>query len=166
MTERPLWAPWRIEYVTAPKDDECLFCTAPGRGDDAAAGIVERGDSCFTILNAFPYASGHVMVAPLRHVAGLDELREEELTEIMRFAQRAVAGLREVMSPHGFNVGLNLGAVAGAGIAAHLHLHVVPRWEGDTNFMPVLADTRVVSQALEDTRAALADALARLERPR
>jgi ATP adenylyltransferase len=166
MSERPLWAPWRIEYVTSPKDGECVFCTAPGAGDDAATRIVDRGSSCFTILNAYPYASGHVMVAPYRHVAGLEELGDVELTEIMRFAQRAVVALREVMRPDGFNVGLNLGAVAGAGIAAHLHLHVVPRWAGDTNFMPVLGGTRVISQALDEARAALAEALGRLGPPR
>lgn len=112
------------------------------------------------MLNAYPYAGGHVMVAPYRHRGELGQLRESELTDLMRLTRRAVAAMGERMHPDGFNVGLNLGAVAGAGIAEHLHMHVVPRWAGDTNFMPVLAGTRVVSQALDATRAVLAEALA------
>jgi ATP adenylyltransferase len=162
MGERPLWAPWRIEYITGPKGGECIFCAAPkAQGDDASRRPIDRGQSCFTMLNAFPYAPGHVMVAPYRHTAELDDLREDESLDLMRLAQRAIRALREVMSPDGFNVGLNLGAVAGAGIADHLHLHVVPRWDGDTNFMPVLSGTHVVSQALEATHGALTDALGR-----
>jgi ATP adenylyltransferase len=121
---------------------------------------VDRSERGFTTLNTFPYASGHLMVAPLRHVGELEELDEEEGAELFTLARRAVAALRSAMSPHGFNVGLNLGEVAGAGIADHLHLHVVPRWEGDNNFMPVLADTRVMPQALEATKRALVEALA------
>jgi ATP adenylyltransferase len=158
MDDRPLWAPWRIEYVTSAKDGDCVFCTAPGGGDDAGR-IVDRGAACFTILNAYPYASGHVMVAPYRHVADLEDLDEGETADLMRLTRRALAALRAAMRPDGFNVGLNLGAPAGAGIAAHLHAHVVPRWSGDTNFMPVLAGTRVISQALDATRDVLAEAL-------
>jgi len=154
MSERPLWAPWRIEYITGPKGDQCIFC------DPDPAHVVERGERCFTILNAYPYAPGHVMVAPFRHVAALDELTEDEMVELMRLARRTVAAQKTAMTPDGFNVGLNLGKVAGAGIADHLHLHVVPRWEGDNNFMPVLGDTRVIGQALEATRRALVEALA------
>lgn len=161
MSERPLWAPWRIEYITRPKEGECIFCAAAA-GDDAGGLVVERGARCFTLLNSYPYASGHVMIAPYRHLAGLEDLDDPELLGLMRLARRAMQGLREVMSPDGFNVGLNLGAVAGAGVADHLHLHVVPRWQGDTNFMPVLADTRVLPQALNATRELLAAALARL----
>jgi ATP adenylyltransferase len=113
------------------------------------------------LLNAYPYAPGHVMVAPNRHVAGLEELDEGELLELMQLATRLVKALETAMAPHGFNVGLNLGSVAGAGIADHLHLHVVPRWEGDNNFMPVLGDTRVIPQALEETRRVLVEALGR-----
>lgn len=120
---------------------------------------VDAGRRCFTLLNAFPYASGHVMVAPYRHLAALEDLDDEELTELMRLARRAVAAQRRAMAPDGFNVGLNLGTVAGAGIADHLHLHVVPRWEGDNSFMPVLTDTRVLPQALEATYEVLAQAL-------
>jgi ATP adenylyltransferase len=155
MTERPLWAPWRIEYITGPKGDQCIFC------DPDPAHLVERGERCVTILNAYPYAPGHVMVAPLRHVGELDELEDPELLELMQRAKRAIAAQRKAMNPEGFNVGLNLGTVAGAGIADHLHLHVVPRWEGDTNFMPMLAETRVISQALEETRNVLVEALPR-----
>jgi ATP adenylyltransferase len=153
MSERPLWAPWRIEYIKGPKGDRCIFCHPD------PAHVVERGERCFTILNAFPYAPGHVMIAPFRHVATLDPLTPEEMLELMQLARRAVAAQKTAMTPDGFNVGLNLGTVAGAGIADHLHLHVVPRWEGDTNFMPVIADTRVIGQALEASREALQKAL-------
>jgi ATP adenylyltransferase len=161
MSERPLWAPWRIEYITQPKDGECVFCSAAA-GSDARGLVVERGARCFTLLNSYPYASGHVMVAPYRHVAGLEDLDDAELLCLMQLARRSMQGLRDVMSPDGFNVGVNLGAVAGAGVADHVHLHVVPRWHGDTNFMPALADTRVIPQALDATREALTVALARL----
>jgi ATP adenylyltransferase len=159
MAERPLWAPWRIEYITGPKDERCIFCAGASPDAEGAERVIERGDRCFTMLNAFPYAPGHVMVAPLRHVAELDGLADDELLEMMQLARRAISALRTAMSPDGFNVGLNLGTVAGAGIADHLHLHVVPRWQGDTNFMPVLADTHVIPQALDATHDVLLDAL-------
>jgi ATP adenylyltransferase len=155
MSERPLWAPWRIEYITGPKGEQCIFC------DPDPAHLVERGERCVALLNAFPYAPGHVMIAPIRHVAALDDLDEGELLELMALARRMVRALETAMSPDGFNVGLNLGKVAGAGIADHLHLHVVPRWEGDNNFMPLLADTHVIPQALEESRKALVAALGR-----
>jgi ATP adenylyltransferase len=156
--ERPLWAPWRLEYVTAPKDGECIFCAA-ARGEEEGERVLARGERCFAILNAFPYASGHLMIAPYRHVGDIEALEEEEMLELMRMAQRGAMALREVMAPDGFNVGLNLGKVAGAGFADHLHLHVVPRWEGDTSFMPVIGHTNVVPQALADTARLLRDAL-------
>jgi ATP adenylyltransferase len=166
MSERPLWAPWRIEYIVGPKDGECIFCAAGAATDEAGRGPAEtpidRGAACFTMLNAYPYAPGHVMIAPYRHVAQLDELDDDELLELMQLSRRAIAATRTAMRPDGFNTGLNLGKVAGAGIAAHLHLHVVPRWEGDVNFMPLLADTHVIPQALDATRAALVAALAEL----
>ncbi|HUB03780.1 MAG TPA: HIT domain-containing protein [Solirubrobacteraceae bacterium] len=163
MSERPLWAPWRIEYVTGPKDGECIFCAAAaGTDPDPAHQPIDRGEHCLTLMNAFPYAPGHVMVAPFRHVGMLEDLNADEMLETMRLAQRAVLAIRAVMSPDGFNVGLNLGKVAGAGFEDHLHLHVVPRWNGDTNFMPVLADTDVIPQALEATRTLLADAITKL----
>jgi ATP adenylyltransferase len=162
MEERPLWAPWRIEYITGPKAGECIFCAAAtGSVDGDSGNVVDRGDECFTMLNAFPYASGHVMVAPYRHVGELEALADRELLEIMAMARRAVAALRDIMSPDGFNAGFNLGEVAGAGYADHLHLHVVPRWRGDTNFMPVIGGTRVMSQALHETRELLVAALGR-----
>jgi ATP adenylyltransferase len=163
MAEQPLWAPWRTEYVSSAKDEDCVFCAAPAGGDDIATRIVDRGLGCFTILNAYPYTSGHVMVVPYRHVAALEDVDDTEQLELLVMARRAVAALRQVMRPHGFNVGMNLGEAAGAGFADHLHLHVVPRWRGDTNFMPVVAGTRVVSQAIEATREALADALRRVD---
>ncbi len=154
MSERPLWAPWRIEYITGPKGGECVFCN-PGH-------VIDQAGTCFTMLNAYPYAPGHVMVAPTRHVAALEDLDEDELLDLMRLARRAVLAQKAAMSPDGFNTGLNLGKVAGAGIEEHLHLHVVPRWNGDTNFMPLLADTPVVPQALDASRDALAAALKEL----
>ena len=161
MSERPLWAPWRIEYITGPKPGECVFCKAASAGQEGKVyeRPLERGERCFTLLNAFPYTSGHVMVAPYRHVARLEDLDNEELTELMQLARHAVYAQRRSMSPDGFNVGVNLGKVAGAGIADHLHMHVVPRWEGDNSFMPVLADIKVIPQALEATYDALARAL-------
>ena len=161
MTDRPLWAPWRIEYITGPKDGECIFCAAAAaRHEDPAHQPIDRTEHCLTILNAYPYAPGHLMVAPVRHVATLEELNEDEMLDTMRLARRAILAIRRAMTPDGFNTGLNLGRVAGAGIADHLHLHVVPRWSGDTNFMPVLAETNVIPQALNDTRDVLLAALA------
>jgi ATP adenylyltransferase len=159
MGERPLWAPWRIEYITGAKEGGCIFCAAAAASDDGAAHVVERGERCVTMLNAFPYASGHVMVAPHRHVGELDALDDAEALELVQMTKRAIGALRRAMAPDGFNAGLNLGRVAGAGIADHLHMHVVPRWDGDTNFMPVLAGTHVLPQALAETRAALVAAL-------
>ena len=163
MSERPLWAPWRIEYITGPKDGECIFCAAAAAvNEDPAHEPLDRTEHCLTILNAYPYAPGHVMVAPIRHVAALEDLTDEEMLETMQLARRSILAIRHAMTPDGFNVGLNLGKVAGAGIADHLHLHVVPRWQGDNNFMPVLADTNVIPQALEATHTILAEAIAEL----
>jgi ATP adenylyltransferase len=166
MSKRPLWAPWRIEYIVGRKDGECIFCAAGAATDPTGHGPAEtpldRGHRCFTMLNAYPYAPGHLMVAPYRHVAELDELDDEELLELMQLARRAIGALRAGMSPDGFNTGLNLGKVAGAGIVEHLHLHVVPRWQGDVNFMPLVAGTHVIPQALEATREVLTEALGEL----
>jgi len=157
MTER-IWAPWRLAYVKdASKDQEqeCIFCAKPRQGDDAANLIVHRGERCFVILNLFPYTNGHLMVAPYEHVGSLPELCAETIAEMMALAQRAMTILEDVYSPHGYNVGFNQGRVAGAGVEHHIHMHVVPRWGGDTNFMPVLADTRVMPQSLEQSYEAL-----------
>ena len=160
MPNRPLWAPWRIEYVRGPKPGECIFCAAAASDDDARHHVVHRGDRALVMLNAFPYASGHLMVAPHRHVASLEDLEAEERDELGELTVRALRALRAALRPDGFNVGVNLGEVAGAGFADHVHQHVVPRWEGDVNFMPVVGDTRVLPEALADTRDAVARAFA------
>lgn len=160
MRDPPLWAPWRLAYIKGDKPDECIFCAAARSDDDARHHVVHRGEQMLVMLNAFPYAPGHLMVAPRRHLAGIEQLDEKELLELMTLSRRALDALRAAMSPDGFNVGLNLGKVAGAGFDDHVHQHVVPRWEGDNNFMPVIADVRVVSQALDDSRAALAETFA------
>ena len=149
-----IWAPWRLEYVKdASKDieSECIFCAAIAEDDDEANLVVHRGERCFVILNKYPYTNGHLMVAPYEHIAELQKLDAEATTEMMALAQRGMAALESSYSPHGYNVGLNQGRVAGAGVEHHIHMHVVPRWGGDTNFMPVLGDTRVMNQTLEDS---------------
>jgi ATP adenylyltransferase len=144
-----LWAPWRLEYITQEKSGGCIFCEKPLAEDDRANYLLLRGDHAFVLLNAFPYNNGHLMVAPYAHLSELDELPHETLVEMMQLCQETTLALKLALHPDGFNVGFNLGAAAGAGITDHLHLHVVPRWGGDTNFMPVLADVRVVPQSLE-----------------
>jgi ATP adenylyltransferase len=158
MREPPLWAPWRLAYIKGDKPAECIFCAAARSDDDAAHHVVHRGERTLVMLNAYPYAPGHVMVVPHRHVPTIEALDDPELLELITLTRRALAALRAAMSPDGFNVGVNIGKVAGAGFDDHVHQHVVPRWEGDNNFMPVIADMRVVSQSLEDARAALVEA--------
>ena len=153
MTEQRLWAPWRLEYIKGPKADECIFCTKPDDGDDRACYIVHRGEHCFAILNAFPYNNGHLMISPYRHVPSIEELEGDALLELMTIAQSGIAALREAYGPEGFNLGINQGKVAGAGVEHHVHLHIVPRWGADTNFMPVIGDTRVLPQSLDDSYA-------------
>ncbi len=155
MAEQRLWAPWRLDYITGPKPDECIFCTKPPENDDAANYIVFRGRRCFVILNAFPYANGHVMVAPYRHVSSIEDLDDEEVVELQLLTRRSLGAVREAYGPEGFNIGINQGKVGGAGIADHVHQHAVPRWAGDTNFMPVIGDTRVLPQSLDASYAAL-----------
>jgi len=143
---KPLWAPWRLEYVEgADEARRCVFCEPD---EDL---IVHRGETALVLLNRFPYTSGHLLVAPVRHEGDLVGLTEAEALEIHRLATRAVTALRAEYAPDGHNLGWNLGRAAGAGIVDHVHLHVVPRWAGDTNFMPVLADVRVVPEALVET---------------
>jgi ATP adenylyltransferase len=186
-----LWAPWRLPYITrekaarekaarekaarekaarekaarekagGEKTDECIFCTKPALDDESAL-IVRRGDRCFVMLNAFPYTSGHVMVAPYEHTADLASLDEATGLELITLTQESIRAIGVAYSPDGFNVGANLGTVAGAGIADHLHFHVVPRWEGDTNFMSVIGDVRVLPESLEDTQHRLQEAFAAL----
>ena len=160
MANHRIWAPWRLAYVKdASKDsaEECIFCAKPAAGGqyDKDNLIVHRGERCFVILNLFPYTNGHLMVALYEHLATLPELDAGTLAELMSLAQRAMRRLEDVYSPHGYNVGFNQGRVAGAGVEHHIHMHVVPRWGGDTNFMPVLADTRVMPQSLEQSYEAL-----------
>ena len=158
MASERIWAPWRLKYVKdASKDapDECIFCSKPAADDDHASLIVHRGERCFVLLNLYPYTNGHLMIAPFDHVGGIQELNADTTAELMRLAQRGISILADTYEPHGFNVGFNQGRVAGAGVEHHIHMHVVPRWGGDTNFMPVLADTRVMPQTLEQTYEAL-----------
>lgn len=143
-----LWAPWRIEYIRQSRELACVLCTAPAGDDDEAALVLHRGRLNFIMMNAYPYSPGHLMVAPYRHTADIDAFSPEESAEHHEMVKLAVALLRTEAHPDGFNIGLNLGRVAGAGFDQHLHTHVVPRWLGDTNFMPVLADTRVLSESL------------------
>jgi ATP adenylyltransferase len=158
---RPLWAPWRLEYVQSADDEPgCVFCTAL-EGDDEERLVVHRGAGAFVLLNKFPYASGHLMVAPTRHVGEFGSLDNEETLELHRLAADGMRALSDVYSPDGFNVGWNLGRVAGAGVVDHVHVHVVPRWSGDTNFMPVLADVKVLPEHLLETRRKLAERLNR-----
>jgi ATP adenylyltransferase len=156
-----LWAPWRLEYIIGEKSDECIFCAKPALEDDAAL-IVRRGERCFVMLNAFPYASGHVMIAPFEHTADLAGLDEATALELMSLTQDSIRAIGGAYRPEGFNVGANLGTVAGAGVADHVHMHVVPRWEGDTNFMPVLGEVRVLPESLGDTYRKLKEAFENL----
>jgi ATP adenylyltransferase len=155
MMER-LWTPWRSEYVTKADDgDGCIFCDHLAEGDDEKANILYRGETTFVILNAYPYNTGHLMVAPVRHIGELSELDADERHELFDVMCRSIEVIRDAMSPHGFNTGMNLGRVAGAGLPGHLHVHVVPRWGGDTNFMPIVGQTKVLPELLTDTAAKL-----------
>jgi ATP adenylyltransferase len=156
MPEQRLWAPWRMRYVQGERGNEgCIFCLAARAGEDEERHVLGRGPHCLVMLNAFPYNSGHLMIAPHRHVPSIEQLDGDELLELMTLAQRALAALRDAYNPDGFNLGINEGEIAGAGFADHVHLHVVPRWAADSNFMAVTGDTRVLPQALEDTYATL-----------
>ncbi|HET9250402.1 MAG TPA: HIT domain-containing protein [Actinomycetota bacterium] len=155
-----IWSPWRMAYIQAAKeqaDDDggCIFCDLPAEGDDARAKILARSELAFAILNSFPYNPGHLMVTPFRHVGDFGDLRADELAEVDALVARSIRALEAEMAPHGFNLGMNLGRVAGAGIPGHVHWHVVPRWNGDTNFMPVVGQTRVLPELLEESFARL-----------
>jgi ATP adenylyltransferase len=157
-----LWAPWRAEYIycaggNRPSRDRrhCLFCRLWSAKDDRDKLILARGRRTFVVMNRFPYNNGHLMVAPVRHADTLEKLRSAEAAELMALVSRSLGVLRGAFKPHGFNVGVNLGQVAGAGVAGHVHVHIVPRWNGDTNFMPLLAETKVISEHLSDTFARL-----------
>lgn len=147
-----IWAPWRIDYIVGEeREPGCIFCSKPSSTDDDKNLIVHRANGAFTLMNKFPYTNGHLLVAPLRHAPDICELNIEENALVLQEVCRAIQVLRSVMRPDGFNMGINMGAVAGAGIEEHVHYHVVPRWHGDTNIMPVLADVKVIPEHLLST---------------
>ena len=146
-----IFAPWRIRYIEAPKYKGCIFCDFPKENRDEERLIVYRGEKCFIILNNYPYNPGHVMVAPYRHFKEIEDISDDEALELIELTKKAVKVIKKVMKPDGFNIGINIGKVAGAGIEGHLHVHIVPRWEGDTSFMPVLADVKIITEAVQDT---------------
>jgi ATP adenylyltransferase len=157
-----LWAPWRMEYIGSSregKDQGCLFCEKPKEGDDEKALILARTELSFAMLNRYPYNSGHLMVAPFRHVGELEEVKDDESLDMQQLLQRCIRALKEAMQPEGFNIGMNLGVVAGAGIPDHLHWHVVPRWTGDTNFLPIVGKTKVLPELLTESARKLGRAL-------
>lgn len=146
-----LWAPWRIDYILKQKDEGCIFCIKPAENNDKKNLVLHRDKHCFVIMNYYPYNNGHLLVVPYRHIAELTDLSEIENKDLMDLLSRCVEVLKQKMSPHGFNIGMNLGTVAGAGVKDHLHFHIVPRWNGDTNYMPIFGHTKVISEALEKT---------------
>ena len=148
---KQIWAPWRMEYIQMEKPEGCILCQKPTQNDDAANYILYRGDKNFVIMNRYPYTTGHLMIVPYRHIASLEELTDKELHEHFNVVSRSIKLLKQVFKPDGFNLGINMGKVAGAGINDHIHTHIVPRWQGDTNFMPVLSDVKVVPEALTET---------------
>jgi ATP adenylyltransferase len=153
-----LWTPWRFQYITQPDEKGvCVFCSAASSSDDARTFVVHRGERNFVILNRYPYTTGHLMVVPYEHIASLDQLPAATLTEQILLAQDASRHISAIYHPEGLNLGMNLGKCAGAGIAGHIHLHVLPRWTGDTNFMTVTGETRIVPEELETTWKKLRD---------
>ena len=156
-----LWAPWRMEYITEEPRPGCLFCRViEDPKDKDAALVVSRPQGAIVLLNKFPYNPGHAMVAPVAHVAGLEGLDDAQSADLMRALQRTIKVLKATLKPEGLNIGANIGRVAGAGIPDHVHLHIVPRWNGDTNFMPVLAEVKVVNEHVLQTAAKLSEAFA------
>lgn len=155
-----LWAPWRMEYITnqPEKTDKCIFCENPRNKDDHKNHIVYRGKYCYIMLNKYPYNNGHVMILPYKHASDLLDLSEEIQTECQQLINKTIIVLRKVFNPHGINIGLNIGTAAGAGIAEHIHYHILPRWEGDTNFMPVVSGVKVISESLDSTYTKLKEA--------
>ncbi len=148
-----LWAPWRMQYILndIDKTDGCIFCDFPRANDDEKYLIPFRSEHCFVILNKFPYNNGHVMVVPYLHTGDFLEVPDETLMDMQKTIQKTITVLKNIMNPHALNIGMNIGRTAGAGIDDHLHYHIVPRWDGDTNFMPVIAETKVISESLEAT---------------
>jgi ATP adenylyltransferase len=145
-----IWAPWRVEYIRSKNPTGCIFCDKPNENKDAENYILYRGELNFIIMNCFPYNPGHLMTVPYRHLGQLEDMTSDERREHYEIISRAVGVLREVTNTENFNIGMNLGRVAGAGISDHIHTHIVPRWNGDNNFMPVIGETRVISESLQD----------------
>lgn len=160
-----LWSPWRMEYILSAKDKGCVFCQKVTSGRDDVEHILLRGQTAYVTLNRYPYNNGHLLIVPYVHAPSLENLTPETLQELMVLVNRSLTVLRATMRPEGFNIGANLGKVAGAGIESHVHLHVVPRWRGDTNFMTTVADTRTVPETLDQTFARLRAGLAALAHP-
>lgn len=156
-----LWAPWRLEYIQSPGQHDCIFCIGEDPADDQARLVVARGTHSYVIMNRYPYSNGHLMLSPYRHLSDFAKLDEQEILEMHRLLVLSQRALQEVCAAQGFNVGWNIGHVAGAGIADHLHMHIVPRWAGDCNFMPILADIRVIPQHIEKTHMLLVEAFSR-----
>lgn len=146
-----IWAPWRINYILGPKETGCLFCEKLQAKNSREALILYQGKKSFVMMNLYPYNNGHLMIAPYRHLSSLDLLEKNDLLDLMQLVQESAKIIKQLFKPDGLNIGINEGKVAGAGVADHLHLHTVPRWSGDTNFMPVLSDTRVISEHLFST---------------
>jgi len=145
-----LWAPWRSAYVSKPKSRGCVFCRISRENNDKKNHIIARSEYCFTVLNTFPYNNGHLMVIPFRHIASPVKLSAKEYTDMVESLNKMIVLYEKILHPHGFNIGMNIGSAAGAGIAQHLHMHLVPRWKGDVNFMPVIAETKVIPQGLDE----------------
>ncbi len=163
-----LWSPWRSKYIESLKekkdDDKCIFCEAAKNDvNDPEKLLVRKAELTFTLLNLYPYNNGHLMIVPFRHIGDLDDLSNQEGSEIIRELQLARRALLDISQPQGFNIGANLGRIGGAGIDEHIHFHIVPRWSGDTNFMPVLGDVKVISQELKETKIKLLNAYKKLK---
>ncbi len=156
-----LWAPWRKTYIrpSKKKSGSCVFCSIRSSRMDAKNYVLKRGNTCYSVLNLYPYNNGHILIVPNRHVDSIGKLSAKEKLEWLELAEEMQAALQKAIKPHGFNMGINLGRIAGAGIPGHLHLHIVPRWKGDVNFMPVFADTRVISESMQSVYKSLAPAM-------
>lgn len=158
-----LWAPWRLKYITGDKEEGCIFCKKPKEGNDKDNLILYTGETSFIIMNRYPYSNGHLMTVPYKHTNNFSDLTPDERLELMDLTAKCL-DILQVIKPEGFNIGMNLGRTGGAGIDDHLHFHIVPRWSGDTNFMPVIGDIRVMPEYLEDTYETLSKHLKSLER--
>jgi ATP adenylyltransferase len=153
---KTLWAPWRIEYIAGEKEEGCIFCDKPKEGRDKENLILYKGDTGFIIMNRYPYSNGHLMAVPYKHTNDMSELNDDERLELLNLTAKCIEIL-DIMNPDGFNVGMNLGTAGGAGIDDHLHFHIVPRWNGDTNFMPLIGDVKIMPEYLEDTYKTLSE---------